>query len=714
VPISPDDAIKQAQILAQRGETQRARQLYQALLSANPNDPQARADLAALERRSAQFQALGALYQNGELAAVIAQGTELAHQYPDAAFVQNILGAAHAGLEQWEAAAACYAWALRLRPGIAETHVNLGKVFDRLGRHNDAIACFHEALRIRSNYADAHYSLGVTLQAKKRVGEAVAAYQNAIAARRDFAEAYDNLGILLREMGHYDEAIVCFQKELALRPQNAPTHVQLAIALAKAGRYPESNAALAAALAIKPGLADARGQKLFQAAQICDWDMLTAETKTIAALGLDGLAVRPFVMLPLEDAPARHRIRAERFAQERLDIPAPDPIVRPSAKPARIRIGYFSANFHNHAVMYLMAQLLERHDRRQFELHAYSYGPPARDEMRLRAEKAVEFFHDVHAATSSEIAELARQHGIDIAIDLMGHTENARPDIFPHRAAPIQINYLGYAGTFGASCMDYILADEAVIPSGHEAHYSEKIIRLPHSFMPGDDRREIADRAMTRREMGLPEQSIVFCCFNNSYKIGAREFSIWMQLLQQVEGSVLWLSSVNEWARRNLAEVAGINNIDPSRIIFAPRLPMPEHLARHRLADLFLDTFRYNAHSTASDALWAGLPVVTLAGDGFPARVAASLLKAIRLPELITDTPEEYARLALELARDPRKLAALKAKLAELRTHAPLFDTGRFARNIEGAYCQAYQRYFDGDAPAEITISDPWDPIQSH
>jgi protein O-GlcNAc transferase len=712
--ISPEDQIRQARDLAQRGETQRARQLYQALLAADPANQQARDDLAALDRRSVQFQALTELYQKGELAAVIAQGTELARQYPDAAFLQNILGAAHGGLEQWEEAAACYARGLRLRPGIAETHVNLGKAFDRLNRRDEAIACFHNALRIRPAYADAHYSLGVTLHAQGKNGQAVMAYQKAIAIKPDFAEAYDNLGILLRDMGHHDEAIVCFRNELAMRPQNPTTHVQLAIALGKVGRYPESNAAFDAALAIKPGLADARGQKLFQAAQICDWDMLMAETKTIAALGLNGLAVRPFVMLPLEDAPAHHRIRAERFAQERLDIPAPDPIVRPSAKPARIRIGYFSANFHNHAVMYLMAQLLEWHDRRQFEVHAYSFGSPASDEMRLRAEQAAEFFHDVHAATSSEIAGLARSHGIDIAIDLMGHTENARPDIFPHRAAPIQINYLGYAGTFGAPCMDYILADEVVIPSGHEAHYSEKIIRLPHSFMPGDNRREIADRAMTRREMGLPEQGIVFCCFNNSYKIGAREFSIWMQLLQQVEGSVLWLSNVNEWARRNLAKAAGLHTIDPSRIIFAARMPMPEHLVRHRLADLFLDTFHYNAHSTASDALWAALPVLTLAGNGFPARVAASLLTAIGLPELITNTPEEYARLALELARDPRKLAALKAKLAELRTHAPLFDTGRFARNIEEAYCQAYRRYAAGEAPADITVSDPWDLIRSH
>jgi len=703
--ISPDDAIKRAEALARRGETQQARQLYQALLEKNPADARARDGLAALDHRSAQFQALTELYQKGALAAVVEQGESLARQYPDIAFVQNILGNANTGLERWDAAIDSYAKALRIRPDIAETHVNLGKVLSQLGRQDEAIACFRNALRIRPGYADAHYSLGVALHKLERNEEAVTAYQKAIGIRPDFAEAYDNLGIVLRRLERFEESAACFRQELVLRPGYAATHVHLGVSLGKAGRLPDSNAAFDAALAIQPSLADTRGQRLFQAALICDWDTLGGEAKTIVSLGLDGSAIRPFVMMPLEDAPARHRIRAERFAKERFTMATLGAFAPPSAKPARIRIGYFSANFHNHAVMYLMAKLLERHDRSRFEIHAYSYGPDTDDEMRQRAQKGVEVFHDVRALNSQEIAELARKDGIDIAIDLMGHTENARPEIFVHRAAPIQINYLGYPGSMG-SHMEYIIADRTLIPEGHDDHYSEKIIYLPHTYMPSDDEREISDRPMTRKEMGLPEQGVVFCSFNNIYKIGAKEFGIWMRLLDSVPGGVLWLKGANPWAVRNLREEAQKRGVDPNRIIFAERVSMAEHLARHRLADLFLDTFHYNAHSTASDALWAGLPVITLAGQSFAARVAASLLNAIGLPELITHSASDYERLALELARDPQKLSALKAKLAGLKNGAPLFDTGRFTRNLESGYAQAYQRYFEGKIPAHIMVTD--------
>ena len=714
MPTPPDDAIKRAEALAKRGETQQARQLYQALLEKNPANSAARNGLAALDQRSAQFQALTELYQKGDLAAVVEQGESLALQYPDAAFLHNLLGNAHGALGRWDVGTEFYLKAIRIRPDIAEAHVNLGKAFSQLGRLNEAISCFRNAARIRPAYADAHYSLGVALHMLKRDAEAIPAYQQAIAIRPDFAEAYENLGIALRELGRFDEAAACFRRELMLRPKNAATHVHLGIALAKAGRLLESNTAFAAAVAIQPNLVDTNGQRLFQAAKMCDWAMLAAEAETIATLGLEGPAVRPFVALPLEDQPARHRIRAERFVAERVIVSDIGPFARPSTKPERLRIGYFSANFHNHAVMYLMARVLERHDRARFDVHAYSFGPEASDEMRRRAQKAVESFHDVGALASREIAELARGHGIDIAIDLMGHTENARPDIFAYRTAPIQIHYLGFPGTIGAPFIDYLIADDTIIPEGQEAHYSEKIIRLPHTYLPSDDGREISPRSMTRAEMGLPEQGVVFASFNNSYKIGPKEFGIWMRLLEQVQGSVLWLSGSNPWATANLRKEAEKRKIDPSRIIFTKRVSMAEHLARHRLADLFLDTFHYNAHSTASDALWAGLPVITRAGQGFAARVAASLLTAVGLRELIAHSADDYERLILELARDPQKLAALKTKLAGLRNSAPLFNSERFTRHLEDGYTQAYQRHFDGAAPANITVSDPAARAPSH
>jgi len=706
VAISLDEGLKRAQALAKRGETQQARQMFQALLEYDPGHRQARDELAALDHRSAQFNALAELYQKGDYEAAFQQGTVLVRQYPDAAFLYNTLGNTSVALGKWDEAIQCYSRALHIRPDVAETHVNLGKTFSHLARQEEAVACFYNALRVRPGYADAHYSLGVVFQALERDEEAVASYRKAVEINPNFTEAYDNMGIVLRRMGRIDEAIACFNRVLASRPENPGTLVQLGISLGKLGRFPESNAAFAAALAIRPSFSDPYAQKLYQGALICDWHGLAAEREAISTLGIDGAAVRPFVLFPLEDEPARHRARAERFTAERFAIPELAPIARPSTKPDRIRIGYFSANFHNHAVMHLMGKLLEAHDRSQFQIHLYSYGPSANDAERIRAQKAADIFHDVHALSGKEIAELARNDGIDIAIDLMGYTENARSEIFAHRAAPIQINYLGYPSTMGAPFMEYLIADRMLIPEGQEKHYSEQIIYLPHTFMPSDNGRDISDRAMTRREMGLPEKGVVFCCFNNSYKIGADEFTIWMRLLGKVEGSVLWLSGANDYARHNLRNAAEARGIDADRIVFTARLPMAEHLARHRLADLFLDTFLYNAHSTASDALWSGLPVITWPGRGFAARVGASLLRAIGLPELITGSAEEYERLALELATDPDKLAALKAKLARLRMSAPLFDTERFARHIEDGYTQAYQRYFEGKGPTHLTVSD--------
>ena len=704
--VLPDDGLGQARALAQRGETQQAKQLYQAVLEKDPANQAARDELAALHQRSAHFQALSELYQQGDLEGVVERGEGLLRQHPGAAFLHNILGVAHAGLGRWDKALDYHTAALRIRPGVAETLVNLGKVLIQLKRPDEALDCFTRAVRIRPNYADARYSLGLALRAQGRLEDAIACFAKTLEIKPDFGEASDNLGTALRDLGRLDDAIACLNRSLKIRPSSAITHVEMGITLAKAGRYPESNAAFAAALAIQPLLADTRAQKLYQDAVMCDWDALAAERSVIDTLGIEGTAVRPFVLLPLEDNLARHQVRAERFVRERYRMETLPPIAPPREKPARIKIGYFSAAFHNHPLMYVMAKLFEGHDRARFEVHAYSYGPEAHDEMRIRAQHGVEIFHDVRAHKGSEIAELACRDGIDIAIDLMGFTENGRTEIFAHRAAPIQINYLGYPGTMGAPFIDYIIADRILIPEKSARFYSEKVIALPRSYMPSDDAREISSRTMTRTEMGLPERGFVFCCFNKAYKIGPEEFAIWMRLLKQVEGSVLWLSETNEYAAGNLRKEAKLNGVAPDRIVFTRRVSMSEHLARHRLADLFLDTFHYNAHSTASDALWAGLPLVTKIGEDFAARVGASVLTALGLPQLITDSSEAYERLALELATDSDKLAQLKQKLLSQRNSAPFFQTETFVRQLEDAYDQVFRRYFNGEPPAPVIVSD--------
>jgi predicted O-linked N-acetylglucosamine transferase (SPINDLY family) len=367
-------------------------------------------------------------------------------------------------------------------------------------------------------------------------------------------------------------------------------------------------------------------------------------------------------------------------------------------------VGYFSADFKNHPVAFLIAELFEIHDRSQFETYAFSLAEGA-DEMRGRLHKAFDHFIDAEARSDVEIAQVARDLGIDIAVDLSGFTQDSRTGIFAHRAAPIQVNYLGYPGTMGADYIDYIIADKTLIPPQSQQFYSEKIVYLPNSYQVNDRGRLISVRQFTRTELGLPENGFVFCCFNNNFKILPATFDGWMRILKSVKGSVLWLFQDNPRAVDNLRCEALNRGVEASRLIFAERMPLAEHLARHRQADLFLDTLPYNAHTTTSDALWTGLPVLTLMGESFASRVAASLLNAIGLPELITSSQEEYEALAIELALNPKKLADTKLKLANNRLTAPLFDTPLFAKNLEAAYIEIYKKYQADLQPEHMSVT---------
>jgi predicted O-linked N-acetylglucosamine transferase (SPINDLY family) len=549
-----------------------------------------------------------------------------------------------------------------------------------------------------------HNVVGAAYKSLHHYDEAIAAFTQAVRLQPDYAEAYNNLGAAYHDIKQYKDAVLSYSKAVQYSPGFFEAYRNLGNVLAESGRPQEAIASYAKAIQIKPNSAVAVASMLLQLAQICDWDVIASNAALIPELGVVGEHVFPFDVLHLEDHPARHRARSELYARTQFQARAPAVNVGPNVKPERLRIGYFSADFHDHATMHLMARLFELHDSDQFEVVVYSYGIHAEDKMRNRLKDAVNEFHDVRDLGDSEIARLSRSHEIDIAVDLKGYTQHSRLGIFSYRAAPIQISYLGYPGTTGAPFIDYLIADAVVIPKAQAAHYSEQIIYLPHSYQVNDNIREISDKAITRATAGLPETGFIFCCFNNNYKIGAGEFDIWMRLLQQVEDSVLWLFKSNAWAQANLRKAAQQRGVEPERIVFADRVPQAEHLARHQLADLFLDTFRYNAHTTASDALWAGLPLLTCTGEGFPARVAASLLTAVELPELITSSEQEYEQLALELAHNPERLTAMKVALANHRTTTPLFNTERFTEHLEQAYQQVYQCYFDGKEPASIEV----------
>lgn len=441
--------------------------------------------------------------------------------------------------------------------------------------------------------------------------------------------------------------------------------------------------------------------------RICDWCNFDSEcTHLISSIRNGSLNTAPFPFLMIPSSSDDQLQCAKLWVANNFDLA--DRLIWQGGRydHDRIRIAYLSADFHGHATGYLIAELFEIHDRSRFELIAFSFGPEDQSEMRQRLSAAFDKFIDVRNASDREVATLARKFEVDIAVDLKGFTTDSRTGVFALRAAPVQVSYLGYPGTMGADYIDYLIADRVLIPAASQKYFAEKIAYLPNSYQVNDRRRRIAEKILTRAELGLPADAFVFCCFNNNYKITPAVFECWMRLLKQVEGSVLWLFEDNASAASNLRKEAQARGLNPERLVFARRMALPEHLARHRLADLFLDTLPCNAHTTASDALWAGLPVLTQIGETFAGRVAASLLTAIGLPELITSTPQAYEDLAIELATNSEKLAAIKRKLADNRLTTPLFDTKLFAKHIEAAYTTMHERCRAGLPPDHIYVPE--------
>ncbi|MCO5065911.1 MAG: UDP-N-acetylglucosamine-peptide N-acetylglucosaminyltransferase [Rhizobiaceae bacterium] len=423
-----------------------------------------------------------------------------------------------------------------------------------------------------------------------------------------------------------------------------------------------------------------------------------------------GLDVLPWSALTLEDEPEHQLQRSALLWKKGTARIKPLPLpARTRPDWARVRVGYFSSDFHEHATMFLMSGLFREHDRSRFDIFAYSYGTNRDGQYLQLMRRQVTAFRDVQASSDQEIVQFARADDLDIAIDLKGYTSDERSRLFRYRLAPVQINYLGYPGSLGADEIEYIIADPTLITPELRQFYSERVIYLPHSYQPNDNWRGVSGRSTTRAEHGLPNGAFVFCCFNKSYKISVREFDIWMRLLRRVPGSVLWLIRTNPHAEQNLRKEAMARGIDPARLVFANKIAISEHLERHRHADLFLDTFNCNAHTTASDALWAGLPILTKSGRQFAARVGASLLTAVGLPQLIAETEEEYEQKALALALQPRVLNAAKARLAANRSSCPLFDTVRYTRNFEQGLLLAHERYRSGQKPADIFVQDAGD-----
>lgn len=759
-------AIQSAVQLHQAGQLQQAERLYQQVLQINPNHADAlhllgviayqvgKNDIAvellgraithnARESRY-HFNLGNALRPLGRLAEAEASYRTALKLKPNDVDAHNNLGIVLKELGRWEDAIACYRAALRLQPADAEAHTNLGALLvehgnlseamthcreairlnpalveahnnlgsalKRAGQLAEAESSFREALRRNSDNAETHNNLGLMLWERGELESASLSFREAIRINPGFVEAHNNLGIVMHALGKLPEAVAAYREALRAKADFAAAHFNLGGALQAAGKLLEAVASYREALRLKTDYPAAQSALIHQLQHLCEWSQLEPllEQQRQRVQSDPGFIVAPFAFICTPSSAAEQFACARKWAQASF---APYAQQREGlgftfsrSDGPRLRIGYLSADLHEHATAYLLAELLEVHDRARFEVIAYSYGPDDGSAMRKRLVAACDRFVDIRSESFVEAAQRIHADAVDILVDLKGYTESARTGIMALRPAPVQVNYLGYPGTMGVDFIDYIITDRFVSPPEHEPFYSERFAYLPDCYQINDSKRAIAEPAPTRAQCGLPEQGFVFCCFNSNYKITPEVFAVWMRLLKQIPGSVLWLLESNATACINLRREAQAHGVDAERLVFAPRLPLPEHLARHHAADLFLDTLPVNAHTTASDALWAGLPIVTCAGETFIARVAGSLLTVVGLPELITESLADYETLTIHLAHHPDELAALRQRLEAQRRTTPLFDSTRFARHLEMVYQMMWEIHCAGELPRRIEV----------
>jgi protein O-GlcNAc transferase len=624
---------------------------------------------------------------------------------PDVAEAHNNRGNALRDLNRHTEALVSYDKAIALKPDFAEAHNNRGNGLRDLTRPAEALASYDKAIALKPDYAVAQYNRGNALTDLKRPAEALASYDKAIALKPDVAEAHNNRGNALRDLNRPAEALASYDKAIALKPDVAEAHNNRGNALRDLNRPAEALASYKKAIALKPDFEFLHGDLMYMQMTICDWSNFDSQlAQLVHKIEQAEKISHPFAVLAATNSPELQRKAAEIYALAKYPLNRALPKIAKRQRHNKVRIAYVSADFRQHAIAYSIVGFIEALDRDRFDVIGISLRSEDPSEIGQRIKRAFSKFIDVSRMSDQAVVQLMRELEVDIAIDLMGYIKGNRTNIFAQRAAPVQVSHIGFPGTMGAEYIDYIIADRIVIPLEDASFFSEKIVRMPDTYWATDRKLAIAQRTPTRTEVGLPNNAFVFCCFNNSYKITPAVFDCWMKILKQVDGSVLWLFEANATATSNLGNEALARGLSPERLVFAKRMPLSDHLARHCLADLFLDTLPYNAHTTASDALWGGLPVLTCLGETFVGRVAASLLNATGLPDLVTTTLEAYEQLAIDLATHPEKLAAIKRKLAENRLTMSLFDTQLFTKHIEAAYSAMYERYQAGLPPDHIVI----------
>jgi protein O-GlcNAc transferase len=711
--------------LRQQGNLEEAMASYRSAIEARRDYAEAHNNIGVLLQMQGRLE---------EAASAYGEAVALRPAYAEAQFnLGSVLHQQH----ELDAAEAAYRRVVSLNPGIAVVHNNLGTVLKDRGLLDQALAAFDDAVRLQPDNAEALYNCATVLQQQGKLEQALAAYGHAIELREDYPDAINNAGIVLVELGRAGDAIDLYRRLLDRMPAHADACNNMGTALLAEGRLQEARAAfeqalthkpdfpeacynlgnaarelgdLAGAIAaygyalrLRPDYADAFCQLVYHRAQACAWDDYEADQEKLVGMVRQGLRVPPFYLFSTPASASDQLLCARQWIGPIR--PPPEAVFdhKPFIGKQRIRLGYLSGDFHQHATAQLVAELFERHDRDRFEVFAYSYGPDDNSPMRARLVSAFDRFIDIRALSHREAAKLIHADEIDILVDLKGYTHQARPAISAYRPAPVQVSYLGYPATMGADFIDYIMVDPFVVPASQQPFFSERLVQLPGSYQVNDTRREMAT-PLSRRDCGLSAEGLVLCSFNNSYKISPVFFDIRMRLLASVPGSVLWLLEANDLVTGNLRSEAEKRGVDPGRLLFAPLVASAEHLGRHRHADLFLDTLPCNAHTTASDALWAGLPVLTCSGNTFAGRVAGSLLTAVGMPELVMGSLEEYEQTALALARSPQRLTALRQKLEHNRDASALFDLPKLTGNIEAAYARMWQTWLSGQKPAAFSI----------
>ncbi len=628
----------------------------------------------------------------------------LVKQHPSRLDVLLELANAYRDLGRNDDALAAYSQLVSIAPGHRDAWMNVGYLSQRAGRLSDALKAYGRALQIDPRLPAVHNNCGVILTSVQRYQDALRHFDSAIALDKGVSDYWANRGFAMQKLARLDEALASYSVALQLNPSHSEALRNSGNVLSMRNEYARASAMFARLVEAKPDAPYVFGSMIHTRLLASDWTDHDENVERLQAeMRRSSTVIPPFELLSIMDSPSLQLDCAKAFFANRFPKPATPAYSGSPRRDGRIRLAYVSRDFRNHAMPLLMAGVFEKHDRAKFEVVAYSFGPEEDSNIRKRLKSAFDEFVDVSNVPDRRVAEMFVEREIDIAIDLMGLTRNARCGIFANRGAPVQVAYLGYPGTMGSSAYDYVLVDDFIAGEGREDAFAEKLVRLPECFQANDDARELPGPRPTRASQGLPETGFVFCSFNNSYKVNPPVFDIWMRLLHQIPQSVLWMVAESKDAQDNLGREASARGVSPERLVFAARRPYPEHLARLQLGDLFLDTFPFGAGTTASDAIWAGLPLISLSGQSFASRMAGSLMTAIGAPELACRASDEYEATAVDLALNPSKLEALKERIVEGRKS--LFDTSRFVRNLESAYTHMVDISRRGRAPESFRIT---------